>query len=460
MVDLSDTICALSSAPGRSGIAVVRVSGSRCSMVLSQVFAPAKSRSHPRDRYASLGRLLDPRNGAELDEALVTYFRAPRSYTGEDVAEISLHGSPVLISKLLDCLCSLGLRIAEPGEFTMRAFLHGRMDLAQAEAVVDVIEASTLYQAQVAARQRSGELSHRIRQIKNPLLDIIVNLEAAVEFVEEDLPGESRRTIAERLETLGDELQRWIVSFRRGRIVRQGFSLAIIGGPNVGKSSLFNALLLEERSIVTEVPGTTRDLVTETLDIDGIAVRLIDTAGVRAGGDKVEQIGVDRSLRAMADADAVLLVLDTSRPSGEENARLQELLGGIPCVVALNKSDLPSAWPTQKRAEVGSIWPCIEVCALKGTNVDALRDTIRRQFFGDDSRQRDGLLVTTLRHCRCLEASRQYLGSAVEALRGGVSEEFVLIDLRRALDTLGEITGETTAEDLLGEIFSRFCIGK
>jgi tRNA modification GTPase len=460
MVDLSDTICALSSAPGRSGIAVVRLSGPRCSGILEQVFTPASRQPRMPDRLAVLGRVSDPRTGSELDEALVTFFRAPHSYTGEDVAEISVHGSPVVIAHLLDCLCSLGARLAEPGEFTMRAFLHGRMDLVQAEAVCDVIEANTLYQAQVASRQRSGELSHQLKRVKELLLDVIVNMEAAVEFVEEDMPLESREALAARLGSLAQTLEKWILSFRQGRVVRHGFSLAIVGGPNVGKSSLFNALLLEERSIVTELPGTTRDLVSEFTDIEGIAVRLIDTAGVRDGADRIEQIGVDRSLRAMADADAILLVLDTSRPCGDEYARLRERLSGMPCVVALNKSDLAAVWSLQQKAEYCSRWPCIEVSALNGAHIRELREAIRQQFFGDNAKQSDGLLVTNLRHCRCLEASRQHLADGAQALQNGLSEEFVLMDLRRALERLGEITGDTTAEDLLGKIFSRFCIGK
>jgi tRNA modification GTPase len=416
MVDLSDTICALSSAPGRSGIAVVRLSGSRSGDILTQIFAPADGRRRQiPDRLATLGRVADPRTGSELDEALVTFFHAPHSYTGEDVAEISVR---------------------------------------------DLIEADTLHQAQVALRQRSGELSRELTAIKEPLLDVIIRLEAAVEFVEDDVPCESRDALAARLEELLRALDKWIASFRRGRIVRHGFSLAVVGGPNVGKSSLFNALLLEERSIVTEAPGTTRDLVSEITDIEGIAVRLIDTAGVRDGADPVEQIGVDRTLRAMADADAVLLVLDTSRPCTDEDARLRARLSAMPCIVALNKADLPSVWSLQQSAEYGSRWPCVEVSALKGVHIRELREAIRRQFFGDSARERDGLLVTNLRHCRCLEACQRHVAGAAHALQSGLSEEFVLTDLRAALERLGEITGETSAEDLLGEIFSRFCIGK
>ncbi len=299
-----------------------------------------------------LGSIGDPRTGADVDEALVTCFHAPHSYTGENVAEASVHGSPVIVSQLLEVLCREGARLAEPGEFTLRAFLHGRMDLAQAEGVRDVIEANTRYQLQVASRQRAGELSEQLQPIKRHWTDVIVSLEAAVEFVEEDLAIESRALLAAKLDETAGELAKWIGTFRRGRIVRDGFSLAIAGRPNAGKSSLFNALLAEERSIVTEIPGTTRDAVSEFASIGGIPVRLIDTAGLREGADRVERIGVDRSLRVMADADAIVLVIDTSRPCTEEDDLLRARLCEFSCVVAFNKSDLPDVWTASQKASL------------------------------------------------------------------------------------------------------------
>ena len=460
MVDLSDTICALSSAAGRSGIAVVRLSGPASFDLLARVFKASRPQSGIADRRAVLGHIVDPRTGSEIDEGLVTCFRSPRSYTGEDVAEISVHGSPVVVSLVLESLCAGGARLAEPGEFTMRAFLHGRMDLSQAEAVRDVIEANTRYQLQVAARQRSGELSHRLEPVKGEWVDIIVGLETAVEFVEADLTIESRASTASRLGRLREELTGWIESFRRGKIVREGFSLAIAGRPNVGKSSLFNALLAEERSIVTEIPGTTRDLVSETADIGGIPVRLIDTAGLRSGEDVIEQLGVDRSLRAMSDVDAVLLVADTSRPHGGEDAQVRERLQGRPCLVALNKSDLPRAWTSEEIGSYGSLGTCVQVSARTGERLPELRAAIRGCLTGDGGDERDGLLVTNLRHCRCLEEARDRLEAAADALAGGLSEEFVLADLHQGLRKLGEITGETGVEEILGAIFARFCIGK
>jgi len=326
--------------------------------------------------------------------------------------------------------------------------------------VRDVIEAHTLYQLQVAARQRSGELSRQLEPLKRQLIDVIAGLETAVEFVEEDLALDSRDRLAAALERVLEELSRWVATFRRGRIVRNGFSLAIVGRPNVGKSSLFNALLAEERSIVTEWPGTTRDLVSEYADIEGIPVRLIDTAGLRDGQDAIEQIGVDRSLRVMSDADAIVLVLDTSRAHCAEDARLRGLLSAYSCVVAVNKSDLPGVWTAEQRAEYAALWPCIDVSARTGERIEELRQAIERHLFGDGTGDRDGVLVTNLRHCQCLEDAKKQVVAATEALRGGLSEEFVLSDLHRGLRKLGEITGETSVEDVLGEIFSRFCIGK
>ncbi len=456
----SDTICALSTAPGRAGIAVVRVSGAHSAELLRTLFRSKATADAVIPRQATLGSIVDPGTGEELDEALATFFPAPHSYTGEDVVEFSLHGSPVLVSALLDELCARGARLAEPGEFTLRAFLNQRMDLSQAEAVADIIESTTLYQVQVAARQRSGELAHRLAPVKARLTDVIVQLESTVEFVEEDLPLDTREVLALKLESIRDELGGWIASYRRGRIVHDGFRIAIIGRPNVGKSSIFNALLSRERSIVTEIPGTTRDLVSDSTHIHGIPVHLVDTAGVRTSADKVEQLGVGRSMQAIADADAILLVVDTSRSGAMEDRDLKEQLQGLSCIAVMNKSDLVSCWAWNEKTAYAGDWPWIEVSARTGQNIDKLRALIMQHLFGGTGVDRDSILVTHLRHCQCLEAALQSLESACKALRSGLPEEFALFDLRRTLQDLGAITGETRAEDLLGAIFSRFCVGK
>jgi tRNA modification GTPase len=460
MGDLGETICALATAPGRAGIAVIRMSGSESFRLIRNLISPADGVEPLQARRALLARILDPVTGEELDQALVTCFPSPHSYTGEDTVEISLHGSPVVISAVLNSLCDAGARLAEPGEFTMRGFLHGRMDLAQAEAVRDVIESTTLYQARVAARQRSGALSRRLEPFKRFLTEIIVTLESALEFVEEDLPLESRGATALKLEEACREIGSLVENARRGRVVRDGFSMAIVGKTNAGKSSLFNALLADERSIVTPQPGTTRDLVSEFTNLGGIPLRLVDTAGIRHSEDILEQMGVERSYRAIADADVVLFVIDTSCELAGEDARLRDCLGDVSCIVVLNKSDLPSCWSAADVEDFVGACQRVSVSALTGTGIDELRTLILKHLVGDDGTSREGILVTNLRHSRSLEGAGKHLSLASEALRKGMSEEFVLHDLHSALRKLGEITGETSVEDLLGEIFSRFCIGK
>jgi len=460
LIGLEDTICALSSAHGRSGIAVVRLSGADCFPLVRQVFAPDRKDEAFPPRRAIVGRIIDSVRGEELDRGLVTCFAAPHSYTGEDIAEFSVHGSPVIVKALLRVLCERGARIADPGEFTMRAFLRGRMDLVQAEAVRDIIEASTLYQAQVAARQQSGQLSKLLEPAKKILIDVIVQLESAVEFADEHLALESRVDLARNLCGVKEKLEHWISTFKKGRLVHDGFALAVSGRPNVGKSSLFNALLSEDRSIVTEVPGTTRDLISEHAQIDGIPVRLLDTAGLRTSADPIEKLGVERSYGAMADADAILLVVDASQSLSAEDWRVRRAMEGLACIVVYNKSDLAQAWSQDEKVTYAGSRLHVEVSARTGENLDSLRSCIMKRLFGDDGPERDGVMITNLRHSLCLEAALDSLNRGITALDSGISEEYVLVDLHQSLSHFGELTGETGTEDVLDEIFSRFCVGK
>jgi tRNA modification GTPase len=460
MGDLTDIICALSSAPGRAGLAVVRVSGPGSPALAEKVFRPGHGSFPLTPRTAVLGSFHDLGKETELDQVVATYFRAPHSYTGDDIIEFSLHGSPVLVAAMLDRLCRAGARIAHPGEFTLRAFLNGKMDLTEAEAVRDVIEATTLFQAQVAGRQRSGSVSAQLKPIKKRLIDIVVQLETAVEFVEEDISLESREEVAGSLDRLRFELREWVDSFRRGRIIRDGFNLAIAGKPNVGKSLLFNSLLAQDRSIVTEVPGTTRDLVSEYVSIEGIPVRLVDTAGVRESVDHVELLGMDRSLQAIADSDAILFVVDGSCAKAEEDDALREKLASNRCILVMNKLDLPQVWPDAEVTGWSSPWPVCRVSARTGEGIDALRKAIIGHLFGERGVPGEGILITNLRQYQCLEAGLESLERAARALRDGLSEEFVLVDLHGTLRQIGNLTGEVGSEEILGEIFSRFCIGK
>jgi len=460
MKDLADTICALSTPPGRSGIAVVRLSGSRSIQVLHRIFKPKKNYEPLPVRRAMLGRIRNPLNGFEIDEAIAICFSAPNSYTGEDMVELSLHGSPLLVSALLDCLCRLGSRLAEPGEFTMRAFLHGRMDLTQAEAVQDIIGATTLYQAQVAARQHQGALAQQLKPVKELLIEIIANLESAVEFVEEELALLSREALEGQLAKIRQQLRIWIDSYRKGRIIREGFRLAIVGRPNVGKSSLFNALLETNRSIVTATPGTTRDLVSEYVNMEGIPVRLQDTAGIQSAQNPIEKLGIDRSYQAMADADAILLVVDAGDGPREQDTELRRRLDGFSCFAVMNKSDLTSNWSSEDVTGFCRGWPCVPVSAKTGGGIQSLRSAILKRLMGEEGPSVDGAIITNLRHAQNLEAAEKHLDQACKAFQEGLSEEFALLHLHKGLGKLGEITGETNVEDLLTEIFSRFCIGK
>jgi tRNA modification GTPase len=460
MGDLADTICALSTPPGRSGIAVVRISGTQSIDIFRNLFLPNRKFEKIPSRKALLGTIRDPRSGCEIDEAMATCFLSPGSYTGEDLVEFSLHGNPVLVAALLDCICGHGARLAEPGEFTMRAFVHGRLDLAQAEAVNDIINASTLYQAQVAARQSSGALSRQMKPIKELLVDIIVNLESAVEFVEENLPTASRETLAAKLEVVRRSLRDWVAGYRRGRIIKEGFSMAVVGRPNVGKSSIFNALLDQNRSIVAELPGTTRDLVSEFTNLEGIPVRLQDTAGIHQSGDHVEKLGIDRSLEAIVDADAILFVVDRSRPLSLQDEALKQKLVNNSCLVVINKADLSSAWSDEQKRSFSGRWPYLEVSAKTGSGIGSLRRAILGELLGAGGLQQDTVLVTNLRHIHSLESAEMDLERAACSLKDGISEEFALVDLHKGLKKLGEITGETSVEDMLSEIFSHFCVGK
>jgi len=460
MADPADTICALSTAPGHSGLAVVRVSGTNSLKIYKKIFRHKKGKHSPESRTATLGRIVDPVAGTEIDEAVAIHYYGPKSYTGEDLTEYSIHGSPALVAALLDCICRHGARIAEPGEFTMRAFIQGKMDLLQAEAVDDIINATTLYQAQVAARQRYGDISRAIRPIQQRIIDIIVQLESAVEFVEENISVESRAVIMEKLSDTRYQIRRWIDSFRKGRIIRKGFELAVIGRPNVGKSSLFNALLMQDRSIVMDMPGTTRDIVSEYTSIGGIPVRLLDTAGIHDSIDSTEKIGVDRAYRAISDADAVLFVLDRNLSLNHEDYNFKEKSKNLKSIFVFNKIDLVSHWTSQEIDDFSEDCPWIEVSAKTGEGIEELRSMIFNNIFGMENIERNDLLITNLRHCHCLEAAEDEIEKAEKTFKKGLSEEFALLHLHKGLKNIGTITGETSVEDILGAIFSRFCIGK
>ena len=413
---------------------------------------------------ARLADVVDPENpGERIDEAVVTFFAAPHSYTSEDLVEISAHGSPVVLNLLVQRALDLGARLAEPGEFTQRAFLSGRLDLTQAEAVRDLIEAQTLTQARLAASQMGGALSHRAAPVKQALVELIALLEAGIDFAEDDVDVTAPREIDRRIGELIPPLDSLAASFARGRIVHDGLTLAIVGRPNAGKSSLFNRLVERDRAIVTATPGTTRDLVTERIALNGIPLELVDTAGLRETIEEVEQLGIARSREALADANIVLLVLDATQPLNEEEARLLAAIEERPALVVLNKSDL--AGPPEKPDTPGTghgLQPVrtrvLATSALTGEGIPALRDAIVGLATGGAAAE-PGML-TSLRHHKAVATTLEALHDAARANASSIPHEMILIDLYRALWALDSLTGQTTPDDILNLIFSTFCIGK
>lgn len=455
------TIVALTTPAGRSGIGVIRLSGPEAAAIASRL---SSGDYNPAPRQASLKTLTDLESGETIDESIVTYFKAPNSFTGEDVIEISCHGSPVVLRQVIDACLKLGARMAEPGEFSLRALANGRMNLTEAEAIRDLIDARTSASARQAVRQMRGEISNRLQPVKDELLDAIVLLESALEFVEDDLPETQAENLRDRLEKVADGIGQMAATFRAGRLLREGLKVTLAGRPNVGKSSLFNALLGIERAIVTEVAGTTRDQINESFSVDGIPVSLTDTAGLRETTDTVESIGVERSKMAMADADLVLTVVDAAESFSEEDARIIESVTDLPHVIVVNKIDkLAEAGNAALMSDLRSAAPAgaeiVLVSAKTGTGLDALKHAIAHPFVSHESSD-TGFLVTDARHHDLLTRARAEVLSSLDLHARKTSEEITLIGLHNALRYLGQITGETTTEDMLTRIFSTFCIGK
>jgi len=450
----SDTIVAISTPPGRGGIGVVRLSGPQARPIAEPLLRLPRPLAHAQARF---GHILDD-TGEVLDEAVVTYFQAPHSYTSEDVVEISAHGAPVLLDALLRALLARGARLAQPGEFTQRAFLSERLDLTQAEAVHDLISAQTLHQAKTAAAQLGGSLARVLTPIKQAVLELIAQLEAGVDFAEDDLDLLPQPEILTRIESLQTTLGQLAATYRYGRILREGVKLAIVGQPNAGKSSLFNRLLQQERAIVTAHPGTTRDLISERFDIGGIPVELIDTAGLReilsTPETEAEREGIQRSRTTMADADLVLHVVDASTLTNSnlppDDLLTQQTLALRPSLLILNKSDLRAAHISGHDAIPTSATTGAGIAELK----QAILDILALQP------QADSTLITNLRQSEAIHEALRDLEKARKAASNAIPHEFLLLDLHEALRALDDLTGVSTSEDILNRIFSSFCIGK
>ena len=477
-MNLDDTIVAIATPPGRGGIGVVRLAGPDARRIAlpilrlkhelepgravlaelveflppSEVEIPTLSR---KDSETRMGHPPSSVAGNRIDEIVVTYFAKPHSYTTDDVIEISAHGSPVVLRHIVEMCAAAGARLAEPGEFTMRAFLNGRIDLTQAEAVRDLIDSQTLYQAKVAAQQLEGALSRRLQPIKQKLVELIAILEAGIDFAEDDVSVLPNQKILEHITGVRGPLDHLNASFAYGKIVHEGLTLAIVGRPNVGKSSLFNRLVERERAIVTATPGTTRDLVTETVAIGGIPVKLVDTAGIRHALDEAESIGIRKSMEALADADLVLVVLDASQALAEEDRELLRQAESRRMIVVGNKCDL------RTRDQGGATeQSTVLTSALSGEGIGELRAEILRHVGGEAGGQAEAGFLTNIRHQELIKDSLAALDAASAAVHGKIPHEMLLLDLYSALRPLDAITGATTTDDILNLIFSTFCIGK
>ncbi len=449
---MKDPIVAIATPFGESAIGVIRLSGKGVLDITKRFF---KTKSEIRPRFAHYGTLVDE-SGDVIDEGVLIYYRAPKSYTGEDMVELSLHGNPLILRKTLELFLRAGCRLAEPGEFTKRAFLNGKLDLAQAEAVAELISAKTELARRASIRQLKGELSRYVNSLRDSLLELSAYIEADIEFSEEDIPTLTKEQVLSMVDKVLEGIDQLLRTAKTGKLLREGMKLAIVGRPNVGKSSLFNALLKEDRAIVTDIEGTTRDYIEETLNLRGVPVVLVDTAGIREAKDPVERIGVERSVKKIEEADVVLFVLDGSEGAGDEDLKIYEKVKDRETIVVVNKIDLGEVSLPLEIFEGHSI---IKVSALKGHGLKDLEEEILKKA---GLVVQEGLnIYVSVRHEELLRKSKEVLERfRTKYKEEDISPEIAMLDIREATDYLGEIVGHITTEDVLGSIFSRFCIGK
>lgn len=457
----SDTIAAISTAPGEGGIGIVRMSGDKSIDIIKHIFTlpSGKPIENIRDRYFNYGKIVDD-NGDIVDEVLMVCMRGPKSYTKEDIVEIHCHGGMISIRRILELTISHGARLADPGEFTKRAFLNGRLDLTQAEAVADIVSAKSDEAAKASLRQLEGSLSKKIDSIAEELIDLIAHIEATIDYPEEDLDEVVTENIQEQLDSCIYDIKSLIESASTGKLIRQGIKTVIVGKPNVGKSSLLNALVRENRAIVTHIPGTTRDVIEEYITIKGIQINIMDTAGIRTTDDVVEKIGVERTKKSIEEADLVIAMFDASLPFEREDEEILKRLEGKKVLNIINKMDMPVLLDIDKIRARTSSEDIIEISLREGKGIDRVENYIYNMVYSGDIVASDQPMVTNIRHERLLRSGYQHLLSAKEALDMGVPLDLISIDIRSAWQDLGSITGEFVTEDIIDRIFSNFCLGK
>lgn len=456
----TDTIAAISTPVGEGGIAIIRVSGPNAISIVDRLYRGKKKLAEAKTHTVHYGHMVQPETEERIDEVLVTVMRAPRTFTREDVVEVSCHGGMIPVQKTLEALFAAGARLAEPGEFTKRAFLNGRIDLSQAEAVIDLIRAKTDRAAKIALSQSEGRLSRLINKLRNEILETLAHLAVNVDYPEYDAEEMTAQFLEERCRYIAREIDRLLNTARQGKIYREGINTAIIGRPNVGKSSLMNVLTQENKAIVTDIPGTTRDVIEEYVNVRGIPLRLLDTAGIRETEDVVEKIGVERSRRALEQADLVLLVLNFAEPLTEEDRRLLKLIEPQTAVVIVNKTDLPGRMELQEVRSMIGEKPLITTSLKEERGIEELEEAIAQLFRLGQVEATDGTIVSNARHIHLLEQARRCVDDVIRGIEAGIPLDMVEIDLKNAWQFLGEVIGDAVADDLIDQIFSQFCLGK
>ena len=454
------TIVSISTAPGIGGIGIVRMSGENTFKILEKIFKPKKEQKIDEIKGYTIkyGHIVE--NDEIIDEVLVSYFKAPRSYTTEDMCEINSHGGNFIMKKILEICLKNGAELAEPGEFTKRAFLNGRIDLAQAESVIDVINAKSEKEAQSGINQLEGFLSNEIKSIKQEIMDVLVNIEVTIDYPEYDVPEVQKQEISKMLDSISKKLEKLEKSFDNGKIIKDGIRTAIIGKPNAGKSSLLNAILKENRAIVTDIEGTTRDTIEEFVTINGIPLKLIDTAGIREGKDEVEKIGIEKSIKAANEADLIIAIFDSSKELSDEDMEILDLIKNKKTIILLNKIDLNSVIDENNEKLKNVTNNILKISALNKKGIEDIYNKISEMFKLNEINFDSDILITNVRHKNIISKAIEDVKKANETFYIDMPIDIIAINLKSILDDLGEITGEVVTDDVINEIFSKFCLGK